>query len=282
MVKTGLKSASLLIIFAFICVTIFSCSTTRKVKYFQDVPDSGVVKTLPASVYVEPKIQADDILTILILTIDPAAPQLINANNISVNGTGLSSGASSTSAAQSTMSTGTINQQQIVGYLVDKKGDIDLPVLKKIHVAGLTTTALKDTLEKRASVFYNNPTAIVRFANFRVNVAGEVQKPGVYVLPNERVSILDALTLAGDLTIFGKRENVLVKRYNDDGSTSYYRINLKKSDIMESPAYYLHQNDYIYVEPRKAKSDATDASQQKYISIATAVLSLIIVFATRR
>jgi polysaccharide export outer membrane protein len=88
--------------------------------------------------------------------------------------------------------------------------------------------------------------------------------------------------MAGDLTIFGKRENVLLVRENSDGTKSAYRINLKKSDVMSSPVYYLRQNDFVYVEPRKAKSDATDAAQQKYIAIATAILSIIILFGYKR
>ena len=106
-------------------------------------------------------------------------------------------------------------------------------------------------------------------------------KPGVYVMPNEKVSILDAIATAGDLTIFGKRENVLLLRENPDGTKTPYRVNLKKSNIMSEPYYYLHQNDIIYVEPRKAKSDATDAAQQKYITIAGALLSIILVLAYR-
>jgi polysaccharide export outer membrane protein len=108
-----------------------------------------------------------------------------------------------------------------------------------------------------------------------------VLKPGQYVMPEEKETIMDAIAMAGDLTIFGKRENVLLIRQNVDGTRTAYRVNLKKSDALNSPVYFLRQNDFIYVEPRKAKSDANDAAQVRYYGIAAAVASILIIIATR-
>lgn len=251
---------------------MISCSSTQKVKYFQDIPDSGQLKTIPAAAYIEPKVQVDDILSVTVQTVDPAATQIINSGNAA--GSPSTSGSLS-SAAGSLPST----QQPLSGYLVDKEGNINVPVLGTIKVVGYSISELTSKIHDIASRYYNNPTVTVRYTNFKISVMGEVLKPGVYVMPNEKVSILDALAMAGDLTIFGKRENVLLVRRNQDGTQTPYRINLKKSDIMSSPYYYLQQNDLIYVEPRKAKSDATDAAQTRYLTLAGTILSLLIILA---
>ncbi|HVW97781.1 MAG TPA: polysaccharide biosynthesis/export family protein [Mucilaginibacter sp.] len=268
--RYSIKFVGLLAATLYLSFSMFSCNTTKKIKYFQDIPDSGQMKTIPVASYAPPTIQTDDILTILIQTIDPGATESVNLGNVPTANTGSVIGSTS------------LSQQVTSGYLVNKDGFVEMPVLGRIKLLGYTTDEARDIVTKRAELFFQNPTVIVRFANFKVSVTGEVQKPGQYVMPNERVSILDAIAMAGDLTIFGKRENVLLLRENGDGSTTPYRINLKKSDIMTLPCYYLRQNDVIYVEPRKSKSDATDASQAKYITIAGSILSILLVIATRR
>ncbi|WP_114936349.1 polysaccharide biosynthesis/export family protein [Mucilaginibacter endophyticus] len=274
--KSYIVNSFLLLFILFISAGLLSCSSTKKVKYFQDIPDSGQLKLIPAAVYVQPKIQVDDILSIIVQTIDPIASQNVNGGNVATGTAPLGSLAGG-SSGQSALGL----PQASSGYLVDKDGNIDMSILGRIHVVGYSTSELKEVITKEASKYYNNPTVSVRFANFKVSIAGEVLKPGQYVIPNEKVSVLDAIAMAGDLTIFAKRENVLLIRENPDGTKTPYRINLKKSDIMSSSYYYLKQNDYIYVEPRKAKSDATDAAQAKYVTIAGALLSLLIVIATR-
>lgn len=263
----------------FLYLTIFSCSSTKKIKYFQDIPDSGVMKTIAKAEYSAPTIQVDDIITILVQTIDPVATQMINSGNLTI---GTSSSASMGVSVPGLASLASATSQSgATGYLVDKDGFVYIPVLGKIKALGLTTFELRAAVYNEAVKYYKDPTVIVRYANFKVTVAGEVLRPGQYIMPNEKVNIIDALAMAGDLTVFGKRENVLLLRENLDGTKSPYRINLKKSNILSSPNYFLRQNDIIYVEPRKAKSDATDAAQQKYITIAGALLSIILVLAYR-
>jgi len=261
MIKLYIKNIFGILQVLFIILMITSCGSTKKIKYFQDIPDSGVLKTIAKSEYTEPKIQVDDILSIIVQTVDPEAALMINSGNLPASATTSAAGPS--------------------GYRVNKDGFVELPILGQVHAQGLTTSILTDTLQARATKYFKNPTVIVRFSNFKVSITGEVLRPGQYVMPNERVTLLDAIAMAGDLTIFGKRENVLLIRENPDGTKTPYRINLKNSDIMSEPYYYLRQNDLIYVEPRKAKSDATDAAQTKYVSIAGALLSVLLVLATR-
>jgi polysaccharide export outer membrane protein len=271
MVKSFFKRFNF-IIPVVLSLIITSCSSSKKIKYFQDIPDSGQLKTIPAAVYTAPTIQVDDILTIYVDLVDPTAALSINAANTPFLA----------SPGASAVGTPTMAPQQVpLAYLVNKDGYVEIPVLGRIKLLGYTTSEARNIILTEAVKYFKNPTVIVRFANFKISVTGEVLKPGTYVVPNEKVSILDALAMAGDLTVFGKRENVLLIRENSDGTKTPYRINLKKSDILSAPYFYLKQNDLIYVEPRKAKSDATDASQAKYITLAGALLSIILVLAYR-
>jgi polysaccharide export outer membrane protein len=262
----------LLFICAIVVSSLFfsSCTSTKHIKYFEDIPDSGVLKPLKQADYIEPKIQVDDILTIIVQTVDPLATVAINAGNVATSPTGISTNPSLAQAAT-----------PVSGYLVGKDGDVELPIIGRVHLLGLTSNEARDLIRSKAIQFFKEPSVIVRYANFKVIVAGEVTKPSAYVVPNEKVSILDALAMAGDLTIYGKRDNILLLRDNLDGTKTAYRINLNKTDLLSQPYYYLHQNDYIYVEPSKGKIAANDLSQTKTIAIAGSILSLLIIIASR-
>jgi len=278
--KSLIKGFCLFVSVLYVSLTVISCSSPKKVKYFQDIPDSGLTKTIPKADYTAPQIRVGDILYIQIQTIDPLAAAPVNAGNTPGGSVFGASGASGLLASVYG-GTNASQQQPALGFLVDKEGYIEIPVIGKIIAAGSTTFQLKEIVYNLALKYYKNPTVIVRISNFKVSVIGEVLKPGQYILTDEKEGILDAIAMAGDLTVFGKRENVLLIRDNLDGTKTTYRINLKKSDMLSSPEYYLRQNDIIYVEPRKAKSDATDAAQQKYVTIAAALLSIILVLAYR-
>jgi polysaccharide export outer membrane protein len=244
-----------------------SCSSIKNVKYFTDIPDTARYTQLNKLKYVDPLIQPDDIMSINIQVADPVATQVIATGNVS------------NSAVGSTSAGGT-GSQTINGYLVDESGNVEIPVLGKIKLQGVTTEQAREVVRTRASLYFKDPTVNVRFANFRITILGEVAKPATYVVPNEKITILDALGLAGDLTIYGKRSNVLLIRQYDDGRRETVRLDLTKSDVLNSPYYYLRQNDYIYVEPTKAKIVSSDAIQNRNISIITAVgASLISVIA---
>lgn len=279
--KKYLLNSCFILFTLFICVNIFSCTSQKKIKYFQDIPDSGKLKTIVEAPYIEPKVQVDDILTIVIQTIDPTATEMINSGNVS-SSTSPSGGVSSLSAGSGlTGAVGSSVSNIQAGYLVDKQGNVSIPVLGKIAVVGYSTSQLTGIIQTEADKYYKNPNVIVRFANFKVSVTGEVLKPGVYVMPNEKVSILDALAMAGDLTVFGKRDNVLVIRENLDGTKTPYRIDLRDSKIFNEPGYYLKQNDFIYVEPAKGKAAANDAAQARTFALLSSLISILIVIASR-
>ncbi|UOE48202.1 polysaccharide biosynthesis/export family protein [Mucilaginibacter sp. SMC90] len=251
--------------------TFLSCSSTKKIKYFQNIPDSGQLKPITSAVYFEPKIQVDDILSVILQTVDPLAAQNVNVGNVQVLSTATGVGVTNTG----------FSPQPVSGYLVNKQGEIEIPILGKIKVEGLSTTEAKNAILQIALKYYKDPTIIVRYANFKISVTGEVNRPSVYIMPNEKSTVMDALSMAGDLTIYAKRDNILLIRQSDDGTKMPYRINLNKSDIFSSPVFYLRQNDIIYVEPAKSKIAANDLAQTRTIAILSSVLSLLIVLASR-
>ena len=253
----------------FLSFYVISCSTAKKVKYFADIPDSGQLKAIVTTPYLDPKIQGDDILTIIVSTTDLTATQSINLGNIAVSGLSPS------------IASATSGPPVVSGYLVNKEGNVELPILGKINLLGLSTGEAAEVIRKRAENFYKEPTVIVRYANFKVTVTGEVARPSIYVMPSEKVTILDALSIAGDLTIYGKRDNILLLRENADGSKTPYRINLTNTHLIDEPYYYLRQNDYIYVEPSKGKVAANDIQQTRNIAILSSIVTVLIVIISR-
>jgi len=282
MIKIFTEKKNIYLCLLFGLVLFSSCASTQKTKYFQNIPDSGRLTPITSALYVEPKIQNDDILTVIIQTVDPQASAIINSGNVTSASNGPGNNNTMPASSSSGISLNAPNLNSPLGYLVDKEGTITIPVLGKIKVAGLTTSEARNAILTAADKFYNNPSVTVRYANFKVNVAGEVLKPGSYIMPNEKVTVLDAITMAGDLTIYGQRENVLLIRENLDGTRTPYRINLKKSDFMSSPYFYLRQNDYIYVEPSKGKAAATDLAQARNYTIGASILSIIAIILTRK
>jgi polysaccharide export outer membrane protein len=159
-------------------------------------------------------------------------------------------------------------------YLIDHTGFIEFPLLGNIKLAGLTRTAATSLLKDKISEYVKDPIVNLELKNFRVTVLGEVTRPGVYQVNNERITLLEALGLAGDMTIFGERKNVLVVR-EKDGKKSYTRIDLTSDEIFKSPVYYLSQNDVVYIEPNKTKvRQSKTSSTGVIISIVGVLLSV--------
>lgn len=231
-----------------------------------DLSDTAQIAIATAS-YKAPTIQPDDILTITVQTIDGTATIVLNQGN------------TPTPAVGSSTSNPT-GQQVTAGYLVDKDGNIEMPIIGKSNLVGLTSAKAREVLRNKLSMYYKNVTVDVRFANFKVTVLGEVSKPATYIVPNERITLLDALGLAGDLTVFGKRENILLIR-DSVGHKTLTRLNLNDSRVLTSPYFFLRQNDVVYVEPNKAKIANLDASRNRDITIISAALSLLVVVLTR-
>lgn len=246
-----------------------ACSSPKNISYFKDVPDTVKQKMMvEMATYNTPVIQADDILQVTIQTLDPASTALLNQQNSPTWPVAGTSGAAGAASANSP------------GYLVDKQGSVTLPLVGKISVKGKTTGDVQEQIRVKAAEFYKDPVVNVRFINFKITVLGEVTKPATYVMPNEKVTLLDALGMAGDLTIYGKRENVLLIR-EIEGKKEFVRFNLNSSNLFTSPYYYLQQGDVVYVEPNKSKVVSTDAARLRNITIISSVLTLLVVIFSR-
>ena len=142
------------------------------------------------------------------------------------------------------------------GYLIDKDGMIDFPIIGKIKIAGLDRNEAIELLKNQLSVYIKKPIVNIRILNYKITVIGEVSKPGTFTIPNERITILEAIGIAGDLTITGKRNNVLIIR-DIDGQKINFRVDLTKNELFKSPVYYLNQNDVVYVEPNRTKINSS-------------------------
>jgi len=245
-----------------------SCAHSKKITYFQDLEDTAKIYSQTINSGYEPKIQPDDVLGISVNSINPQATAIFNlsSNNIAQSTPGSDAGA----AVNITQNSSALN-----GYLVNKKGIIDFPVLGKLVVEGLTTSQLSDTLKLKLDQYLKDPIVNVRLLNYKVTVLGEVNRPSTYSIASERITIVDAIGMAGDLTIDGKRENVLLIR-EESGERKFIRLDLNSSTLFESPYYYLKQNDIVYVEPSKSKAQSSAQSTFRFIAITVSVLTLII------
>ncbi|TAF45014.1 MAG: hypothetical protein EAZ51_02810 [Sphingobacteriales bacterium] len=250
-----------------LCVYLSACNNYKKIAYFRDLQDIDKLQSISETAYTELKIKADDILSITIQTIDP-----LNATSVNQITTMPSVGVS--------LGTVVAPNAQISGFLVDKDGFIELPMLGKLKLIGLSTIEARELIRNKASEFYKQPSVQVRFANFKVTILGEVAKPAPYILPNEKISVLDALGLAGDLTIFGKRENIMLVRENN-GKKDIYRFNLNSSETFKSPAFYLQQNDIIYVEGNKAKAATLNAARTQTFALIGSIMSVLVILFSR-
>jgi len=160
------------------------------------------------------------------------------------------------------------------GYLVDNEGNIDFPTLGKIEVAGFTTREVKNNIIQKLLPYLKEAVVNVRILNFKVTVSGEVNRPGTVNVPNQRITILEAIGLAGDFSNYANRSNVLVVR-EEGGIRQYARLNLQSPDVFKSPFFYLQQNDYIYVEPIKARVATVADPLTRALSYGSAALSLV-------
>ena len=255
-----------------------SCSDYKHLAYFKNVPDSTSV-AIKSPKFHPLHIQQGDMLSINVMTIDPSAnaifSQSANSNKFQTNIDNTVSGLNLNSAS---MSGGGLSNIPV--YLVDKNGEIEMPLLGKFKAEGLTTDSLKDLIRDKTAEFYKSPAVIVHFANLKVNVLGEVNRPGSYVLPNEKNTILDALAMAGDLTIFGKRGNVIMIR-DSLGFSNMYRFSLNDRDLVKKDFFYLRQNDVLYIEPNRGKAAVNDAGNDRIYAIVASFISVLIIWATR-
>jgi polysaccharide biosynthesis/export protein len=222
------------IIYLTFIISIVSCGTNKQVAYFDNI-QSG---TIPApTTNVDVPIQKNDILSISINSLNPEATAVFNTSN---------------------------RPTEALGYLVNEDGFIQLPIIGNIRAIGLTKKQLSDQITKLLidQKLLVDPIVNIRHLNFKVTVLGEVSRPTVINVPSEKISLLEAIGLAGDLTIYGKRENVMLIREKQSGQKEIFRINLNNDQIFKSDLYYLQPNDVIYVEPNQAKVAAASTTRQ--------------------
>lgn len=243
--KINLKNKLYLILFSFI---IFSCAKREDVVYFNDSQN--------ISTFVQentPKIQINDKLKVSVYASDATTTAPFNLQSSSTNDT------------------------EGRTYIVDENGEIDMPILGKIFVKGLTRIESQKLIQEKVSFYIKNTSVNVAFADFKITVLGEVNTPGTKVLSSEKISIIDAIGLAGDLKINGVRNNIMVIR-NTEGQIESHRVDLTSKEIFNSPVYYLAQNDVIYVEPNK--SAIQNASSTKTITIVASIIGVLLSLTT--
>ncbi len=237
---------------------MFSCTSTKKVTYFNDLKESNTGSLETAQINFENPIQKNDQLWI---TVGGSNPLDLVALNSAV-GTGSGPGGVSTQIGLGA-----------VGFLVEADGKIKIPYVGKVQAQGLTRSQLEDTLKNLYKDYTKNPVVNVRFLNYHFSVLGEVRNKGSFAMTNERTTILEAISMAGDLTELSKRNNILVIR-EINGERTYARVNLLSKDLFKSPYFYLKTNDVVYVEPVKA-SFVSRTGIPQYMSILAVGLSLI-------
>ena len=240
-----------------IILLLGSCNSAKEVAYFQN---ADKVSLEASRMLYDAKIMPKDQLTITVITTDPQASAPFNLSVSNTIGT----------TGQLSVGSGSLQ-----GYLVDNSGNITFPVIGKIHVAGMTKSQCEDLILSKLKPYLSeteHPVVTVRMASYRVTVLGEVQSPKVVPVTTEKMSILEALAQAGDLTIYGKRTNVMLIREDAQG---------EKHNIFNSPYYYLQQNDIIYVQPNNIKAKNSDIGSSTtiwtaFVSVAISIASLVV------
>lgn len=240
-----------------------SCQSYKKVPYLQNTALANSVEQENQQVGV--RVMPKDLLTIIVSCSTPelATPFNLGSQVSNEETGGKMAGQSAASALQQ--------------YLVDNQGNINFPMLGEIHVSGLTKTEIGNLIVDRLKVYLKeNPLVTVRIANYRISVLGEVTSPGSFIVSNEKINLLEALAMAGDLTLYGMRDNVKLIRIGQDNKQEIITLDLNKAETVFSPYYQLQQNDIIYVTPNKVKAKNSDigASTSMWLSTTSILVSI--------
>lgn len=253
------RKGAFALLFALFSLTLMvtSCGSKKDILYFQDI-ESFPINTADKAKY-QLRIVPNDNLLITVSTPNPAAAEPFNSISLT-----------------NSYTTGL----EWKGYLVDGRGEINFPVVGKVAVGGLTKAEAEKLLGDRIANYISNPVVNIRVMNYKISILGEVNRPGTYTITDEKVSLPEAISLAGDLTIYGQRQNIHIYRM-ENGEKKYYTVDLTSPLVFYSPYYYLQQNDVVYVEPNKARAGASTYNQSlplifSAVSILVTVASLVI------
>jgi len=221
-------------ILSLLSAILFSCATKDDVVYFNGMDSTN--NTIGLDSY-SPTYHIDDELVITVNALDSEAAKPFNKMALNVPLDNVDA----------------IGRPRVITYRVNSEGNINFPVLGMVKIAGLNRQQATVLLQEKLKDYLKDPIVDIETVNYRITVLGEVARPGTYTAPNERITIIEALSLAGDMTIYGERENVLVIQ-DYDGKKTYTRVNMKSDELFNSPVYYLSQNDVVYVEPNKTRA----------------------------
>ena len=249
-----------------VLLLLTSCTSYQKIPYLQDFETVNATEEVTAmyDAHIRPK----DLLTITVNTTDPEAAAPFN---LTVQ-----------SAANSNLTQWVTQQAALQQYLVDNQGNIDFPVLGELHLGGLSMNEAESMIREKLQPFLKEtPIVTVRMVNYKISVLGEVAKPGTFIINNEKVNVLEALAMAGDMTIWGLRDNVKLVREEENGKRNIVVLDLNRADIVKSPYYHLQQNDILYVSPNKTKAKNSDTGQSTSLwvsatSILVSIASLLV------
>ena len=241
-----------------------SCSSYRKIPYFQNL-DRATANAEPIANQAPLLVEAGDILGINVSSLNPEASSVFNYNLGRVNGNNYDNSPGN----------------PVIGYLVDAKGEVQLPLVGAMQVAGLPTAAIGDHLKQRLVSYLREPVVNIRLLNFKISVLGDVLKPDTYTVQNERINVLQALSLAGDLTITAQRTSLLLIR-EAAGQRRYIPLDLTSKALFTSPYYYLKNNDVLYVQPDKTKFATVDRGYRNVSLVLSGLSIFAIVFSTLR
>jgi polysaccharide export outer membrane protein len=264
--KTRIIKHFLLTVSLIVCFFSTSCINQKKITYFQTTQSARDITKSEITQKHTFCLKPGNIINVGVSSISPDANTMFNPFTIMQPTT--------------YMFQQTNNLNPAIGYMIDSEGAISLPMVGKIMVSGLNTKQAGDLIVEKLEKYLVNPVVNVRMLNYSVSVMGEVEKPSVYTIPNERITLPELISLAGDLTIYARRDNILVIR-EIDGQREFGRVNLTKRDLFNSPYYYLQPNDVVYVEPGKGKKTTSERSVQlaptiiSGISLLSVILSII-------
>ncbi|WP_313803823.1 polysaccharide biosynthesis/export family protein [Flavobacterium sp.] len=240
--------------------TLMSCVSRREMVYLYNTNQATKKEEgkEAAKIEYESVLQRDDVLSIIISAENPEVAAPYNLKAVSISNT---TGTTATHAGN------------LENYIIDKNGEIEFPQIGKIKLEGLTRNEAVEKLKEILSEYITNPTVHMRIVNFKISVIGEVSNPGMHTISSERITLLEALSLSGDLTIFGKRQNVMVIR-EQEGAKTVAKVDITNADFLNSEYYYLKQNDVVYVEPNGARRNASIIGPN--ITVGLSVLSFAI------